>query len=278
MSSSKVFKEDQLFTRTTLIRRSMATIPDEPAAVVDEQLAPVQTDAEEAVPLQTQREEPPQPQAEVSAEDKPLKSEVPDPPPAPAVDVEAVRRQAYEQGMADLAAQYQEEMRQAVAAFTDGCHQLSRQRTVLLQQHQTQYINLIMLLCEKIVRQELQTPRNTIAAALQSALEEAIACEEYHVTLHPKDLAIAEQKAPEMVAAVRGIERVVFKTDETITRGGCLLESQVCTVDATVETQLAGLKEFVVEQALVPPLEPDQETPTRSSQPDQVENSSPSAN
>lgn len=242
--------------RTTLIRQSMVTETDESAADID---------AQDSSP-QIQEKDTFQTSVETATEDEPEQAPAPDPLPEPPVDAveatvhpdeKAVRQQAYEQGMADLAARYEEEIQQAVSAFTEGCHRLSRQRTALLEQHRTQYINLIILLCEKIVRQELKTPRNIIAATLQSALEEAIACEEYHVTLHPEDLRVAEQKAPEMVAALRGIDRVVFKTDESVTRGGCLLESQICTVDATVETQLAGLKEFVVEQNLVPPLEFD---------------------
>ena len=74
------------------------------------------------------------------------------------------------------------------------------------------------------------------------------------MTVHPDDLAVAEAKAPELIAAVRGLERIVFKTDPTLTRGGCLLESATCSVDATVETQLDSLREFLGEQ---PTLLPD---------------------
>ena len=73
--------------------------------------------------------------------------------------------------------------------------------------------------------------------------------------LHSRLQAFAEQQAPEIISAIRGLERLVFKTDSSISRGGCLLESAVCSADATIETQIESLREFLEEQptALPPP-------------------------
>ena len=46
----------------------------------------------------------------------------------------------------------------------------------------------------------------------------------------------------------------MFKTDSTLTRGGCLLESANCTVDATIEGQLASIEELLHERPELIPL------------------------
>lgn len=250
MNSSKVFKADPHFTPTTLVRRNITPAPGR---------SPIHGGAStasslEPAPMVEQPEIPTGP--EIAAQH--------DEDSQPAIDLEAVRQEAYNQGMVELAAQYQHEVEQVVATFTEACQKIDNQRAQLLRHSQAELINLIMQLCEKVIHQELSTPRNLIAATLQSALEQAVACEEYHVTVHPDDLVLAEQQAPELIAAIRGIERIVFKTDETVTRGGCLLESAVCTVDATIETQLTSLKEFVTEHALIPPLPAEEEMPFRT--------------
>jgi flagellar assembly protein FliH len=146
------------------------------------------------------------------------------------------------------------DLHQTVAAFAACCQKIDEQRKAMFQQGRTDLINLIILLCEKILGQELATPRNVIASTLQSALEQAIESEEYYVTLHPEDLALAETRVPELITAIRGLERIVFKTDDTMSRGGCLLESAAGSVDATIETQLASLKEFLNEEPLFEPV------------------------
>jgi flagellar assembly protein FliH len=250
MSSSKVFKQDPHFTPTPLVRRNLTPARKEPKPTVAEAPPPSH---EPATP-------------EIQPEPMEIHAPQDEPEIVPEIDLEALRMEAYNQGMADLAAQLQMEVQQTVAAFAEGCRKIDNQRKIMLQQSQGDLINLIILLSKKILGQELATPRNIIAATLQSAMEQAIESEEYYVTLHPEDLGFAEAKVPELIASIRGLERIVFKTDNTMARGGCLLESAVCTVDASIETQLASMKEFLTEQQplFIPvaesdaPLPPDQ--------------------
>ena len=242
MSSSRIFKGDPLFTPTTLVQRNIAHPMGEADLAAIGAGGP--TD-DEYVQDDSQVEQ----DGSASAHHGGRASE-----PAPAFDLQALRDEAYNQGMADLAAHWETEFQQAMAAFADACQKIDRQRRTLVEHSRGDIINLIISLTRKIVGEELATPRNVIAATLQRALEQAIDSEEYYVTVHPDDLAVAEAKAPELIAAVRGLERIVFKTDPTLTRGGCLLESATCSVDATVETQLDSLREFLGEQ---PTLLPD---------------------
>lgn len=245
MSSSKVFREDPLFTPTSLVRRTIAAVRREPEPrTAQAPPSPAHHTGPPAPP-----EVPPEPQAV--------------PEPAPPIDLEAIRQEAYNQGMSDLAARMQLEFQQTIAAFADACQKIDKQRQTMLRHSRSDLINLIIVLSEKIIGQELATPRNIIAATLRTALEQAIDSEEYYVTLHPDDLALAEAEVPEMIAAIRGLERIVFKTDPGMTRGGCLLESATCTVDASIETRLASMRELLEEQPILPPMgDPDPAMPT----------------
>ena len=234
MSTSRVFKTDPAFTPTPIVQRVLD--PDEATAPAGRPQEPP-ADSARCAPV---------PEAEARE-------------PEP-VDLEALREAAYNQGAADLAAQWESEFQLAMTAFADACQKIDRQRRTLVEHSRGDIINLIIALTRKIVGEELATPRNVIAATLRSALEQAIDSEEYYVTLHPDDLALAEAKAPEIIAAVRGLERLVFKTDPALTRGGCLLESAVCSVDATMETQLDSLREFLAEETALLP-DPDQAAP-----------------
>ncbi|MCL2457643.1 MAG: flagellar assembly protein FliH [Desulfobulbus sp.] len=248
MSSSKVFKLDPLFTPTTLIRHNIALPREEKARPVEALVADEPT-VQETLP-EPELPEPP-PEALNELEHAPTLE--PEPAP-PAIDIEAIRQEAYNRGMADVAAQLKMELRQAVAAFAAGCQKNDKLRATLFQRNRTELTNLVILLTEKILRQELATSRNVIAATLEAALEQAIESEEFYVTLHPDDLAVAEANAPELIASIRGLSRLVFKTDPSMSRGGCLLESASCTVDASIELQLDNTKEFLEQQPVfIPP-------------------------
>jgi len=233
MSSSKFFKTDPMFIPIPLVRCTIAA----PTTIEKSTVSASPSPLEPEPVTKAAQPAPPSP-----------------PEPQPSVDVEAIREEAYQRGMADQAAQDQANFLTACQSMADACQKLDKLRKELLQQSRGEIVNLIITLTQKIIAQELVTPRNIIAATLENALEQAIASEEFYVSLHPDDLAFAEEKAPEIIAAIRGLDRIVFETDKSITRGGCLVESKACLVDATVETQLESLKGLMEGEASIPPL------------------------
>ena len=243
MSSSKVFKRDTLFIPTTLVRYSIPLPRVKKASPAEAPAASKPTGRE----TRSGQEFPEVPDASEP-------ERVPMLEPEPAIDIEAIRQEAYNRGMADLAAQLEGELHQAAAAFAEGCQKNDTLRKSMFQRNRAELTDLIIMLTEKILRHELTTPRNVIAATLEAALEQAIESEEFYVTLHPDDLAVAEAKAPELIASIRGLSRLIFKTDPSMSRGGCLLESLTCAVDATIELQLNNTREFLEQQTVfVPP-------------------------
>ncbi len=236
MSSSKIFKDDPSFTPITLISEEI--IPDN-ATVVHQ--AP-----EPDIPEDKSRAR------EDLADDR---KDAPEPPPsAPAeapepVDVEKIRQEAYQQGQDDARQEMQIRLENSLKALAETCRQLDDLHGNLLNGSRGEVINVVIALTRKILRHELSTRRDVIASTLEAALEAAIASDEYLVTLHPDDLALAEEMQPSLVASIRGLNHIVFKTDPDITRGGCLVESNLCLVDATIESQLEAAREFLEEQA-----------------------------
>ncbi|MGD9947957.1 MAG: FliH/SctL family protein [Desulfobulbus sp.] len=238
MNSSKVFKGDTLFTPHSLIRHNIVLPAKEPDLAPNEPGPVLESVVQEEEQLAV---------SEAIPEPEP-------PPPLSPVDVEAISQEAYNRGAADSAArlqaeleQMQMEFEQTMRSFGDACQQIETLHAKKLTSSHGDQINLVIALTELILGQELTTPRNHIASTLQRALEQAISSEEFHVTLHPDDLTFAEEKAPALVTATRGLEHLVFKTDPSIRRGGCLLESVNCTVDATIEGRLESVKELLEE-------------------------------
>jgi flagellar assembly protein FliH len=224
MSSSRVFPKDAHFTPTSLVQQRIL-LPAEDTVTEEMRPSP-----------ETGTLSPPAHPAGESGQQ-------------PGIDLDAVREEAYSQGLAAGVQQVQYDLLNAIEALTDACQKIDTLHRAILEQSRGDLINVAISLSKRILGQELTTRRDLIAATLQAALEEAIASEEFFVTVHPDDMAIAERKAPDLIASIRGLEHLVFKTDKSISRGGCLLESHLCSVDATLESQLAAAREHLEDQA-----------------------------
>lgn len=89
-------------------------------------------------------------------------------------------------------------------------------------------------LARQIVRSELHTHPELVAQVANEALE-SLLLSARHVTLrvHPDDVELVNQGCAEMLLA-RGA-RVV--ADSSLMRGGCMLESDIGVIDASMETR-----------------------------------------
>ena len=232
MSSSKVFPQDPHFTPTSLVQERKA-----PSGSGDFSETPLVSDT--APDRHSESETP-------TATPPPLSpiAEASHPPP----DLEAIREESFNQGLAAGTQQYQVELQHVVQAFALACQKIDDLHRAILEKSRGDMINVAISLSKKILDQELSIKRDLIATTLEAALEQAIASEEFFVTLHPDDLAAAEKKVPELVASIKGLEHLIFKTDKSVGRGGCRLESNLCSVDATLEGQLAAAREYLEEQ------------------------------
>jgi len=165
-----------------------------------------------------------------------------EPPPAPPEDPAALLHAARQQG-------YQDGYRDGLAAleqFKQGyAMQLSTQFGALLGATQGQLDALQQQLAQtlavtathlarQVVRSELVVRPELVAQVAQDALDTLLLSAK-HITLrvHPDDHALVAQGAAEVLAA-RGARLLA---DASLSRGGCVVESDIGVIDAGIESR-----------------------------------------
>jgi len=240
MSSSKVFREDPSFTPISLVREEIAFGSDEQIirdANQDESVSlPEDTISSEAVAQPEQAT----PTQESSA--------------VPNINIETIRKEAHAQGRQEALAEIEQErqhlltnLQKGAAALQDACMEVDRLRSQLFEQSREDIINLVISLARKIINREITTDRQAIVRSVQTAFDLAMKNDEYDIWLHPDDLTVVEEMIPELISSVQQLKHITLKTDPEITPGGCRLDSDICTVDATIEAQLDTAAEFLAE-------------------------------
>jgi len=101
-------------------------------------------------------------------------------------------------------------------------------------------IKLSKMIAEKIVRKEVEISANT-GELLKDALSEVIGANKVLVKLNSNDLNFLMDDGKLENYKV-SFPKIVFESDDTITKGGCLIETEIGNVDARIESQLAALE------------------------------------
>lgn len=105
---------------------------------------------------------------------------------------------------------------------------------------------LALHIARKVVAGELAQSDAAIGRIVAQALLSARLGRAVVVRVHPDDAAGLQERFPELLAAAGRSEGLVLRPDPTLTRGDCVVDSELGTIDARLETQLAAIERALV--------------------------------
>jgi flagellar assembly protein FliH len=104
-------------------------------------------------------------------------------------------------------------------------------------------VRLSAIMAEKLVRRELSLHPELTVEVVREALQLAAGRPQITVRLHPLDLAQLEENGPDIVERLSRLGETALTPDESLSRGGCLIETRQGVIDARIETQLSRIVE-----------------------------------
>lgn len=102
-------------------------------------------------------------------------------------------------------------------------------------------IKLVLIIAEKVIGKMVREHNPAIQSIVHQAVESSLG-ERISVRLNPEDYKIIMSEEFEFRDVFDKTKRIAFKEDETIKKGGCVVETEVGTIDARLETQLKAIK------------------------------------
>lgn len=150
---------------------------------------------------------------------------------------EEAYRRGIEEGCEEERKRAEEDFAAAGRALLLACQQLDTLRETIIANSNRELVEFTLAIAEKIIRTSVQEQDVSIVVTIEEALRRAVKSDEFSIFLHPDDYAAVSAKAAEIVAGISGLNNIVLRKDRTIERGGAKIESDNCTIDATVAGQ-----------------------------------------
>ena len=126
--------------------------------------------------------------------------------------------------------------------------ELDRLRARLLQGSRGDMLRLVLAIAQQVIGVEVSVNREVILTTIDRALREAVRSDAYQIRVHPDDLLAATERKPLFLASINTLKNITFQADPGIARGGCLVESELGEVDATIDHQLAELRRVLLSE------------------------------
>ncbi|MDY0191571.1 MAG: FliH/SctL family protein [Desulfuromonas sp.] len=154
---------------------------------------------------------------------------------------EAELQAAFERGHQSAIDEADAQLRHATQALATACNEINGLKEKVLQRSSDDMLRLVLAIAERVVNAELSINPEVISRTVQQAIQAAVSAEEFRIKVNPDDLQVVQERKPLFVASLSGLSHIEFVADASVTRGGCLLESPLGRVDATIEAQLSAI-------------------------------------
>lgn len=144
------------------------------------------------------------------------------------VEKEEERRRGNEEGVQEGLAQLTERIVEAERAY---------ENRVL--ETESQIVRMVMEIAEKVIGREVE--RGAVVDVVKKAISQSVG-QKITIRVHPSDFAVIKEKETELLAEIDRTQSITVKEDEAISAGGCILETEMGSVDARLETQLKAIR------------------------------------
>lgn len=167
---------------------------------------------------------------------------------AEAAEFAARLRQQAEDEAANIKQQAFEEGTEAALAELEGYLIETKEiRERVWRETEKDLLRLAVRLAERIVGREIEKDDKTIIDIVSTALQNARQQEKLTVRVNPKDLPAIEKES-ERISSGR-IQFIDLVADPRVPAAGCLIESEVGTIDARIETQIRVLERALLSRS-----------------------------
>jgi len=154
-------------------------------------------------------------------------------------EVARIEQEAYDKGFASGEEtgkkigedSYNDQLNQAKVLITE----LSNERQRLNKQYEAELLPLIKTMVDRLVNHEVSVNHLVIEKCLNKALSYVVAKSSVIVHISPDDFMAIRDASLDNPDFLQGAENIELMEDPAISQGGCLLETDFGSIDATLE-------------------------------------------
>jgi type III secretion system HrpE/YscL family protein len=146
-------------------------------------------------------------------------------------DADEFKQRGYQEGYEEGLGQYTEKVAAALLQVQNSMNDI-----------EPQYVRLVRACVEKILGQELKLHPDAIVGIVRNALVDARQQREIIVRVHPDDVDQLKKNQGRLLEKLARASAIEIRADAAVTRGGCIVVTELGTIDATLQRQLEAIE------------------------------------
>lgn len=157
-------------------------------------------------------------------------------------DAERIRMQAEEYRQRGFEEGYQAGFEEGKQELTATILDLNRQNQERFKHYEPELVKLAMRIAEKIIGEQVKISPETVVGIVSKALGNVRHQRDIYVRVNPDDYDTIMQHKPVLLERLSRAQDIDIRPDANIAAGSCRIESEIGTIDANLQNQLAAIE------------------------------------
>jgi flagellar assembly protein FliH len=167
--------------------------------------------------------------------------------------VDKVEKEAFGKGHAEGREEGFQEGRQEVERLVDTLQKIISaaidKRNEIIQESETQVINLVLLISKKVIKVISENQRNVVINNVVQSLRKLKSRGDVVIRVNLADVELTSEHINDFMKMVENVKSVTVLEDSSVDRGGCIIETDFGQIDARISSQLHEIEEKIIELA-----------------------------
>ncbi|MEA5114722.1 MAG: FliH/SctL family protein [Geobacteraceae bacterium] len=147
-------------------------------------------------------------------------------------------QESYDRGFEDGKRQAERGLANVFKALRDAVEDLSGMRGHILRETEEDILKLVFRIARKVIHQEITTDRLILAKIVSAAVNSSSERDEIVLRLNPEDHRLVTAHKNLYLNGLSEDRQLELKADDSVSPGGCIVDTIMGEIDARAETQL----------------------------------------
>ncbi len=157
-------------------------------------------------------------------------------------------QESYDRGFEDGKRQAERGLANVFKALRDAVEDLSGLRGHVLRETEEDILKLVFRIARKVIHQEIATDRLILAKVVSAAVCSSSERDEIVLRLNPDDHRLVTAHRNLYLNGLSDDRQLEIKSDDTVSPGGCIVDTIMGEIDARAETQLDEMFRRLLEE------------------------------
>lgn len=161
-------------------------------------------------------------------------------------EIEAIREKAYQEGYKtgkrlgfdEGVSQGRAKIAELEGSLVSILSELTCVGETVVRNLEKELLILSLRIAARIVKKEIQQDEKVILEVVRSAIKHTFDKDGLKVKMNPLDVELMKRFEGDLLSEIRGLKGLIMLEDESISRGGCFIETAYGDIDARIESQV----------------------------------------